>query len=80
MTKDTFEAWLRQTPITEDAVGDLIADCKADDERPKFRSQRAIHDYLEDRNACERAIDTIPRMWQRYLGQRSQINRRFLSL
>jgi hypothetical protein len=64
--KDSFEAWLRKTRITKDAVGDLIADLKADHERPKFPSQRDIRYYLYDRNANERAIDLIPRVWQRY--------------
>jgi hypothetical protein len=62
--------WLAQTTITDDPVGDLIADMQRDVRQgvtiPSFNNIGDMRAVLCSRNACDEALATVPAAWRRY--------------
>ena len=64
-----FIEWLKQFAEQQNAIGDLARDALRDTEPPAVNRWKAWRLHLEDRNACDAAIDTFERAWARYLQE-----------
>jgi hypothetical protein len=62
----TFKQWIKTTNITDDPVGDFIADARQDPRLPNVKSKRALHWHLVRSGACQEAVKTIPEVWARF--------------
>jgi DNA primase large subunit len=63
----TFRQWANQAKITDDPVGDFIADFNADKKAPyDYESLDRLRLYLEVKGACPEAIAAARRAWKRY--------------
>jgi hypothetical protein len=62
-----FHDWLKTARVTEDHVGDLITDMKADDQLPDVRSADELRRYIRScPDACDEALAVVPHAWRRY--------------
>jgi hypothetical protein len=53
MSKLSFNAWIKKTVLTNDAVGDFVADARRDEDLPgRLKSPARLRRYLLDRDAC----------------------------
>jgi hypothetical protein len=67
MTTNWTKNWLASTRITDDPMGDLIADMRTDPGIPPlFKNIDAMRDYLRSKGACREALAIVPRVWRRY--------------
>jgi hypothetical protein len=66
-----FSDWLNKTPRTDDAVGDFVADWRADRNKPKrVHTLYEVLRYLdEETNACPNAVDAAHQAWVRYAAE-----------
>ena len=56
-TEGSFRDWINRTKVTNDPIGDLIGDFKADKRAPDgFESIDRLRLYLAVRDACPEAI------------------------
>src|SRR5215204_4927084 len=60
-------AFLARARVTDDPVGDLIVDMRADRNAPPlFKNINAVRGYLRTKNACMGALEAVPGFWRRY--------------
>ena len=67
----TFNVWLRRAAVTDDPVGDFIADARRDRTFPRgIRSYGQLRNYLLYRDGvCPEALASLPAVWERYCEQ-----------
>jgi hypothetical protein len=71
MPQVSFSAWVKSTKITDDAVGDFVADARAG-EFPKVTKLTSLKRYLRNRCACENAIEAAEKAWRRWEGEKAR--------
>ncbi len=54
-----FHDWIKQFEKSQSAVGDLARDMKEDGDFPKSASLKEMLDYLDNKGACDGAIDAL---------------------
>jgi YozE SAM-like fold len=65
MTTNWTKNWLASARITDDPMGDLIADMRRDPNIPSlFKNIDAMRDYLRTKGACREAIAVVPKLWR----------------
>ena len=67
----SFTAWLKTHAKQDNAIGDLARDVSADPDWPSRRTRQGQLDYLEERGAIPRAIETLERAWTQYEAYRA---------
>lgn len=61
------KAWLANARITDDPVGDVIADLKRDPNVPRlFHNAEEMRNYIRSRQGCREAIAAVSAVWKRY--------------
>jgi hypothetical protein len=59
--------WLRRVRITDDSMGDVIADMRRDPNVPSlFHHIRDMHSYLTLKGASIERLAAVPILWRRY--------------
>jgi hypothetical protein len=67
----SFRAWAKKAKITNDAVGDFIADARRDESFPKqVKTVAGLKRYLRARDACDNAIEAAEKVWSGYMAER----------
>ena len=68
--------WLRRARITDDPVGEVIANMRRDpDVPPLFRHINEVRSYLRRNCASTEALAAVPILWRRYLNWFRQTRR-----
>lgn len=67
----TFYRWMIRNYLrTDDRIGDLARDAKADPTFPKkCKTKRKIYKYLESVDACSACIETFEIAWGLYSNE-----------
>jgi hypothetical protein len=69
-----FNAWLKKTEITDDAVGDFIADARRDEGLPRrLVSIARLKRYLRARDACDETVEAAEAAWGRYMADVAKV-------
>ena len=64
-----FSEWLKQFAGQQNAIGDLARDVLRDRTAPTLNSRQDWRLHLNDRNACDGALDVFERAWAKYLAE-----------
>jgi hypothetical protein len=68
----SFLDWLAHAHISDDPIGDLIADLQRDRRTPaSISSCAALRRYLRSRRACRAALHAAPKVWHQYRRART---------
>jgi hypothetical protein len=68
--------WLRRARITDDPVGEVIANMRRDpDVPPLFQHINEVRSYLRRKGASTEALAAVPILWRRYLNWFRQARR-----
>jgi hypothetical protein len=68
--------WLRRARITDDPVGEVIANMRRDpDVPPLFQHINEVRSYLRRKGASTEALAAVPILWRRYLNWFRQTRR-----
>ena len=64
-----FSEWLKQFSGQQNAIGDLARDVLRDRTAPALNSRQDWRLHLNDRNACDGALDAFELAWKRYAAE-----------
>jgi hypothetical protein len=67
MAESITKRFVSSARITDDPVGDLIADMRRDPNLPRlFPNIKAVREYLRQKNASPAAVAAVPIFWRRF--------------
>lgn len=63
-----FQHWVETTEVTDDGVGDFIADARRapQDSLKWIRSENGLRNYLVRNGACRECLELVPEIWTRF--------------
>ena len=64
-----FSEWLKQFSGQQNSIGDLARDVLRDRTASALNSRQDWRLHLNDRNACDGAVDVFERAWKRYAAE-----------
>ena len=65
----TFRSWLQKQRNRNDAVGDFARDVRDDLDSRGIHSVTGWVKYLNNRHACEGAIEAVKKAWKEYSNE-----------